>query len=356
MNRLLSLNDLAIGYHPAKRLGLLASDHSGRWRTIAKALTLELNPGELVCLLGPNGSGKSTLMRTMSGIQPPLAGRIEILGQSITKMSPKDIALNLSIVLTDRILIGNLSVYALVALGRSPYTGWMGRLSEEDEAIVQEAIEITGTTDFVNSHISDLSDGERQKVMIARALAQDTPIILLDEPTAFLDLPNRIEIIQLLRKLTHQKGKSILMSTHELDLALQAADKIWLMQENRSARKDCKSKLLAGLPEELILNGQFEEAFAREGFLFDRQTGSFQIHHQTCGEIGLIGEGTLAFWTKRALERLGYQVLQNQRMFPRVEILHKSGADLWRYISSEDSQPQDNITITELIVAMQPKR
>ncbi len=349
----LNIKDLTIGYRHKKNAMLFGQNTNGRISEIAKDLNLSLNRGELVCLLGPNGSGKSTLMRTMSGIQSPLSGRVELLGKPLTKLSAKDIALNLSVVLTDRISIGNLSVYALVALGRSPYTGWMGKLSAEDEKIVREAIEITGTMPFLNAHISDLSDGERQKVMIARALAQDTPIILLDEPTAHLDLPNRIEIIRLLRKLTHEKCKSILMSTHELDLALQAADKIWLMQVIKSNEKKYKSDLISGMPEELILNGRFEEAFARHGFKFDRNTGSFQIHYHTKGTFGLIGEGALALWTKRALERMGFKVLKDTAILPRVEINNDLGVDAWRYYSDSEQNETNFLSITELIEAIQ---
>ncbi|ACF14898.1 ABC transporter-related protein [Chloroherpeton thalassium ATCC 35110] len=354
---------LTIGYQGKKhshfgRFGKKSSAKKPghRIRTIVKDLVLELNRGELVCLLGPNGAGKSTLMRTLSGIQMPLAGSIDISGKPISKMSSKEIALHLSIVLTERITVGNLSVYALVALGRSPYTGWMGNLSKDDEQIVREAIEITGTEPFVNAHLSDLSDGERQKVMIARALAQDTPIILLDEPTAHLDLPNRVEIIRLLRKLTQEKGKSILMSTHELDLALQAADKIWLMQEKKDGALDAKSELLAGIPEELILNGQFEKAFARDGFLFDRATGAFQIHHPTSGKIGLIGNGAPGHWTKRALERLGFQVCLDEFIYPRVEIDSEKCRDVWCYFANEAQAPENLYSISELIRALQTQR
>jgi len=353
MTDILNIKDLTIGYRQKKNSKFFGQTSHGRKSEIASELNLKLNQGELVCLLGPNGSGKSTLMRTMSGIQSPLSGRVELLGKPLKKLSAKEIALNLSVVLTDRVSIGNLSVYALVALGRSPYTGWMGKLSAKDEKIVQEAIEITGTSPFANAHISDLSDGERQKVMIARALAQNTPVILLDEPTAHLDLPNRIEIIRLLRKLTHEKGKSILMSTHELDLALQAADKIWLMQVLKPNEKKHKSELISGMPEELILNGQFEEAFARHGFKFDRNTGLFQIHYHTKGKFGLIGEGALALWTKRALERMGYKVVQDVTILPRVEINCDLGVDAWRYFADSEQTEKNFVSINELIEAVQ---
>lgn len=348
----LNINNLTIGYQRQKSSRLFKERTFERKNEIAGRLNLKLNQGELVCLLGPNGSGKSTLMRTMSGIQTPLAGKVELLGQPLSKLSAKEIALQLSVVLTDRMTIGNLSVYALVALGRSPYTGWMGKLSAKDEKIVQEAIEITGTAHLASAHISDLSDGERQKVMIARALAQDTQIILLDEPTAHLDLPNRIEIIRLLRKLTHEKGKSILMSTHELDLALQAADKIWLMHVVHSPEKKFKSDLISGMPEELILNGRFEEAFARHGFKFDRNSGSFQIHYHTKGEIGLYGQGALALWTQRALERLGYKVLKDAPVLPRVEINNDLGVEAWRYFAGSEQTEKNLMSITELVEAI----
>ena len=333
---ILQIKDLAIGYH-SRRLAQEAKKHGNTFRgkVVAEKLFLNLAEGELVCLLGPNGSGKSTLMRTIAGVQKPICGHVTLDGKRLEKLSAKEVARHLSIVLTDRVMTGNLSVYALVTLGRYPYTGWMGNLSPDDEAIVRDAIEATGTRRFAHRHISDLSDGERQKVMVARALAQDTPIILLDEPTAHLDLPNRIEVVRLLKKLAREQRKSIVMSTHELDLALQAADRIWLMSPAGGEDGIKGIEMISGMPEELILDGRLEKAFKRNGFEFDRTSGSFRIHQHYKGSIGLVGEGMLAYWTKRALERVGYRVLRDASLPFRIEVSDENGSGCWRYFGAD---------------------
>ncbi|UZJ40183.1 ABC transporter ATP-binding protein [Prosthecochloris sp. SCSIO W1101] len=339
-NEVLLTHDLAIGYQN-RRLAKEAEKHGRKYpgKVVADNLSLDLAKGELVCLLGPNGSGKSTLMRTIAGVQKPLGGHVTLDGRSLERLSTKETARLLSLVLTDRVMTGNLSVYALVALGRYPYTGWMGKLSKDDETVVREAIAITGTRRFACRHISDLSDGERQKVMIARALAQDTPVILLDEPTAHLDLPNRIEVVRLLKQLARERGKSIVMSTHELDLALQAADRIWLMSPVQAEESGKNIEMISGMPEELILDGRLEKAFKRNGFEFDRESGSFRInqHHEGC--IGLVGEGTLAYWTKRALERIGYKVVIDASLPCRIEVSEDRGNRWWRYYNGKSGEP-----------------
>lgn len=333
---ILQIDDLVIGYH-SRGLAKEAKKHGrkNRSKVVAEKLFLNLAEGELVCLLGPNGSGKSTLMRTIAGVQKPICGHVMLDGKRLEKLSAKEVARHLSIVLTDRVMTGNLSVYALVTLGRYPYTGWMGNLSPDDEAIVRDAIETTGTRRFAHRHISDLSDGERQKVMIARALAQDTPVILLDEPTAHLDLPNRIEVVRLLKQLAREQSKSIVMSTHELDLALQAADRIWLMSPAGGEDDNKGIEMISGMPEELILDGRLEKAFKRNGFEFDRTSGSFRIHNQRNGSIGLVGEGMLAYWTKRALERVGYRVIRDASLPFRIEVSDEKGSGLWRCFDEE---------------------
>lgn len=337
MNKeILQTKDLAIGYH-SHRLVQEAKKHGNTFRgkVVAEKLFLSLAEGELVCLLGPNGSGKSTLMRTIAGVQKPICGHVTLDGKRLEKLSAKEVARLLSIVLTDRVMTGNLSVYALAALGRYPYTGWMGNLSPDDEAIVRDAIEATGIRRFAHRHISDLSDGERQKVMVARALAQDTPVILLDEPTAHLDLPNRIEVVRLLKKLAREQRKAIVMSTHELDLALQAADRIWLMSPAGGEDGKKGIEMISGMPEELILDGRLEKAFKRNGFEFDRTSGSFRIHQHYKGSIGLVGEGMLAYWTKRALERVGYRVLRDASLPFRIEVSDENGSGCWRYFGAD---------------------
>ncbi len=268
---------------------------------IAGPLSIDIRPGELICLLGPNGSGKSTLLRTLAGLQPSLGGAIDIMGETGgMHRRPAQLAKKISLVLTDPIRNSNLTVYSLVALGRYPYTGWLGTLNEDDRRIIAWAMEMTGIASYSNRKIGTLSDGESQKVMLARALAQDTPLMMLDEPTAHLDLPSRIQIMQLLHKLARTTQKGILLSTHELDLALQAADELWLLQKG--------GRLDRGIPEELVINGTFETVFDKEGILFDKHTGTFHMHSGGLKKIGFSGNGVAAFWTKRALQREGFEV------------------------------------------------
>jgi len=275
--------------------------HNGKTAVVCRDLNLVLNDKQFVCLLGANGAGKSTLLRTLSGVQPALEGNVYIQQQDIRRITRPELAHKISLVLTDPVQAGNLSVYTLLTLGRYPYAGWLGMLNNKDRDIIRQAAETTGITAFLDKNIHELSDGERQKVMIARALVQDTPLIILDEPTAHLDLPNRVATVRLLRSLVQHTGKSVLLSTHELDLALQAADNVWLMMPNQS--------MLCGAPEDLILNGTFEEAFRREGFDFNRATGTFSVHKaESHKAIDIHGDAQEVFWTTRALQREGYTI------------------------------------------------
>ena len=285
---LLTAEDLAIGYFGAKKTP----------RPVATSLHLALWPGELVCLLGPNGAGKSTLLRTLAGLQPPLGGRLDLGSTPLATLSPGERARQLSIVLTERVEVGGLTALELVRLGRHPHTGWLGSLTDHDEAQVRAALAATGTAAFAQRPVGELSDGERQKVLLARALAQDTPVVVLDEPTAHLDLPNRVALMRLLHRLARQTGKGILLSTHELDLALQAADRVWLLPADGALR--------TGTPEDLVLSGAFAAAFVGEGLAFDAATGTFALHAPTGPAVQLVGEGAAAFWTRRALEREGF--------------------------------------------------
>ena len=240
---IVSINNLSVGYLSGKEE-----------KVVLSGLNLGLKQASLTCLLGPNGSGKSTLIRTLTQIQKPLTGSVQLDGSDLSGYSSKDLAKKVSLVLTDRTAPGNLTAYALVSLGRFPYTSWMGTLNARDKELIAQAMEQTGTLAFANRHIGELSDGERQKVMIARALVQDTDIIFLDEPTAHLDLPNRIEIFHLLRELAHESGRAILLSTHEMDMAISHADRLWLVNERG---------IEAGLPEDLVLAGALEKAFIK---------------------------------------------------------------------------------------------
>lgn len=306
---LMHIEALEIGY----KRGLEAG------KIVAGPLALDLYAGQLVCLLGPNGSGKSTLLRTLSGLQPSLHGTIEVMGDRLERMAPAQIAKIISLVLTDNVRSGNLDVYSLIALGRYPHTGWLGRLGKKDKEMIDLAIQSTYTSSFLQRKIDSLSDGECQKVMLARALAQDTPLIILDEPTAHLDLPSRIQLMRLLHQLAKEMNKAILIATHELDLALQAADKIWLMHEG---------KLSTGLPEQLVLDGTFQQAFDKDGILFHKETGTFNLHHTGTKDIIVEGRGAVAFWTKRALIRIGFNIVTAGTAL-RLCIGEEEGKPIW---------------------------
>jgi len=287
-NVLLHTSDLRTGYF-----------QGGRTVPVSGELpSLQLSAGQLICLLGPNGSGKSTLLRTLAGLQPAIGGRIELEGQ--WELSPAELAKKISLVLTDRVTGVNLDVYSLVALGRYPWSDWLGGLKEADRTAIARAIEAAGISELPGRKMHTLSDGESQKVMLARALAQDTPILMLDEPTAHLDLPSRIRLMRLLHRLARELNKGILLSTHELDLAMQVADEVWLLEAG--------GRFHRGAPEDLILDGIFEAVFAREDVIFDKEAGVFRIPPEGSRSIQLQGEGMTAFWTRRALQREGFIV------------------------------------------------
>jgi iron complex transport system ATP-binding protein len=294
--------NLAIGYRiNAKKNKILYQN-----------LELNLGEGELVSLVGINGAGKSTLLRTLAGLQKPLRGEVFIQNQNLRQIPPIQLAKILSLVLTDKVEIGNFTARDLVAMGRYPYTGWLGNLMPTDEEIVAEALEITEASHLADRLLFELSDGEKQKVLIARALAQTTPLIFLDEPTAHLDVPNRIMIFQLLKKLARNTQKTIILATHELDLALQISDKIWLLAPNQT--------LISGMPENLVLDGVFQQVFLNQSqatdnqaFNFNLENGTFEVRHSFQQKIGLNSPNEQYFyWTKRALERIGYQVVERE--------------------------------------------
>lgn len=286
----LSTHNLSIGYAKKRNKALVQS-----------ALNLKLQAGELVCLIGPNGTGKSTLLRTLAGLQKPLDGKIKIDNQELEKLSQHAKAMLIALVLTDKIDIDNATVLDIVSFGRHPYSNWWGNTSDEDEQKVLESIAMVHLTHKKDVNLSELSDGERQRVMIAKALAQDTPIIMLDEPTAHLDLPNRVEIMLLLHKLAHTTNKAIILSTHELDMALQAADRIWLITNENGVE--------SGVPEDLVFNGSFNRAFESKSYYFNADNGNFSMNYPLQRKIWVEGNKTRMYWTLRALARAGYMVV-----------------------------------------------
>lgn len=288
MKETIKIQDLSIGYVSKNDV-----------KVVAQHITATIYSGELTCLLGANGVGKSTLLRTLSAFQPKLEGKIFIEGKEIDEFTDKQLSHVISVVLTEKPDIRNMTVEELVGLGRSPYTGFWGTLTKDDKAIVSRAIHQVGIDALQGRMIQTLSDGERQKVMIAKALAQETPVIYLDEPTAFLDYPSKVEMMQLLFKLSRETDKTIFLSTHDLELALQIADKLWLMDKQKGVK--------IGAPEDLSLDGSLASFFARKGIVFDQETGLFRVENETTRKIGLQGKGIRYIMAYKALKRIGIQ-------------------------------------------------
>ena len=225
--KMITLKNLVVGYPDGRHT-----------RQLNHAANEEAHDGMLTCLIGANGAGKSTLLRTIAGFQLPLEGTVLLGGDDVRTLSPRQRAERMAVVLTDRPDVMCTTVWEMVATGRAPFTGFWGRLSGKDRNIVTRSLRLVGIEWMADRTVASLSDGERQKVMIAKALAQQTPVILLDEPTAFLDYPSRVEVMQLLLNIAHEEHKTVLLSTHDLDLALQTADRIWLFEKERGGKKE----------------------------------------------------------------------------------------------------------------------
>ena len=295
----IQLRNLTIGYKGKVRP-----------KIVAENICSDIYAGELTCLLGTNGIGKSTLLRTLSAFQPKLSGDIYLAGKKLEKYTDKALSTVISVVLTEKCDIRNMTVRELIGMGRSPYTGFWGKLSRADDEIVDKAIGLVNIHPLASRMLHTLSDGERQKAMIAKALAQETPVIYLDEPTAFLDFPSKVEIMQLLHHLTRETDKTIFLSTHDLELALQIADKIWLM--------DKVNGITSGTPEDLALEGYLSRFFARKGITFDMESGLFRITNNYRQEIRLTGHGYRYAMVRKALQR--NEILANRDIDSAVYI------------------------------------
>lgn len=281
-------NALAIGYLYKKKVQ----------KVVHESLDLRLYPGQLTSLLGLNGAGKSTLLRTICGFQPLLKGAVRLMGRSLNSYSAKELSRIIGVVLTERTNAGGITVYELVSLGRHPYTGFFGQLNVQDKQIIESSIEAVGIGHKADAYVSELSDGERQKAMIAKALAQQCPVIILDEPTAFLDVTSRIEMIALLHRLAVEQNKTILLSTHDMELAIQMSDNLWLQEKGYP--------IVCGAPEDLILSGEFERFFNKENITFDRSTGKLNTDRPTA-PVGVEGDFNTAYWVGNALIRNGFR-------------------------------------------------
>ena len=268
-NNSVELNDLSIGYRSKQGV-----------RVVAEGLTAQLQRGQLTCLLGENGIGKSTLLRTLAAFQPKLSGSIMIEGRELESYSERELARTIGIVLTEKLDVQQMTVMELVEMGRAPYTGFWGRLNEDDRKACDEAIALIGIEPLKDRMVQTLSDGERQKVMIAKALAQQTPVIFLDEPTAFLDYPSKVDMLLLLRRISREAQKTIFLSTHDLELALQVADTIWLMTKSGKSKEESgkRTELQIGTPYELAQSGALSQFIERGGDVaFDRETLSVRV-------------------------------------------------------------------------------
>lgn len=314
MSALLQTESLSIGYSTEPLL---------------HQLDLTLHAGEMVCFMGRNGIGKSTLIRTLAGLQQPIHGRVIFPLPAEASAEEGEASSKVAVVLTEKISAVSMTVRELVTYGRYPYLNWTIRLSPTDSAIVNDAIDRVGIRGIAHKKLYQLSDGQLQMAMIARALAQTTPVILLDEPTAHLDLNNRIEVMRLLRTLAREQNKAILVATHELDLALQTADRVWLAGNNQD--------VLTGIPEDLVLDGTFDAIFQFKGF--DLKTGVVQ-HTTIPGKtVSLAGTGTDYQWTKNALERHGFQITSDAPQ--QITIVNKENTPAWTLNGQEFAKLED---------------
>lgn len=272
-------------------------------KEVLRELDFELFPGELTCLLGPNGVGKSTLVKAVLGQLIPFAGEVLLHGRAISTYSNEALAKELSVVLTEPFLPANMTVGQLVAMGRIPHTNWTGKLENMDRELVQNALSATKIEYLKDERLSEISDGQRQKALISRALAQDGKVMVLDEPTAHLDLVNRYEIMHLLREISKSQGKSILVVTHDLEIALETADRFWLL--------NCGTPLISGLSEDLVISGQINQLLPGENFRFSVAKGKIESGSENL-KFDISGPPEIVQWVQKALQRSGIRAMDSK--------------------------------------------
>lgn len=302
--KLIETKSLTIGYY-----------HDKERIIIQDQLNLCLKKGEFCCLIGPNGVGKSTLLHTISNQIEALQGDILINTMPLKSIEPAVLSKSMSIVTTEPIQIANLKVIDLVEMGRFPYTNFWGRLTEEDDSIVHESMQIMGIEELALRNYNELSDGEKQKTLIAKALAQNTSIILLDEPTAYLDFPSKVAILNDLKNIAHAKEIGIVLSTHDIELALKMADLIWLFPKNE--------KVISGIPEDLVINKDIQRIFTNEFLTFDLKTAHFTQITKTRELISITDNSIEMEWLKRALLRKGISTSPSNNLELKVHFSEK---------------------------------
>ena len=250
-------------------------------KVVVEQVNICANRGELICLLGPNGSGKSTILRTLTGLQPPVTGRVEINGMDIATIKKAELAKKMAIVLTEQVSLGLLTVFEIASMGRYPHTNFMGKLSKEDESIVDEALDLVDAGMLKNRYYFELSDGEKQKVMIARALVQEPELIVLDEPTSHLDVRHKVEVVSILRKLCLEKGITVVLSLHDIDIAIKGCQKILLIEKGKVKAQ--------GTPEEIIKTGTIQNLYSIEGATYNELLGCLEFCSPVVPEVFITG-------------------------------------------------------------------
>ena len=307
---------------------------------LLKAVNTGVRAGEMIALVGLNGTGKSTLLKTISGIRQPQKGAIRFNGKLLGELTMREFAASISFVGTGNYISEDLTVFEMVSLGRHPYTNWWGTIREHDREKILESLNFVGMEDFSGVKVSRLSDGERQRVMIAMSLAQDTRVMILDEPTAFLDIPNRIGIIEVLHKL-RKNGRTIIYSTHEFDHAFTHADKIWMIHDRA---------LVSGAPEDLGIDGAFDRLFSDAGVTFDSDNLRFIRSNPADKVIGVnFIDERVNYWTCRALERAGYRMeTEGEESLPFIRIEKTESGYQWTYRDEHTSMTFKSLyTLTE---------
>ncbi|AWW28037.1 ABC transporter ATP-binding protein [Acetobacterium carbinolicum] len=281
-------------------------------KVVVEQVDICAQKGELICLLGPNGSGKSTILRTLTGLQPPVNGRVEINGRDIATIKKAELAKKMAIVLTEQVSLGLLTVFEIASMGRYPHTNFMGRLSAEDEKIVNEALDLVDAGYLKNRYYFELSDGEKQKVMIARALVQEPELIVLDEPTSHLDVRHKVEVISILRKLCLEKGITVVLSLHDIDIAIKGCQKILLIEKGKVKAQ--------GTPEEIIKTGTIQSLYSIEGANYNELLGCLEFCSPVLPEVFITGGNGTGTGVYRAVSRAGFGMC--------CGVLHSNDIDL----------------------------
>ena len=334
----------------------LSCGYSGVPQPVLHGLDLSVAEGRLVCVIGSNGVGKSTLARTLAGLLPPQAGEIALQGRILSEFTPAERARRISVVLTRLPTTGYMTVRNFVEIGRHPYTGTLGRMTQTDHQAVDRAIAQVGIGGLAGRWMNAISDGERQRAAVARAFAQAATLMILDEPTAFLDVESRAVVMTTLRDLAHETGKSVVATSHDIELVLRIADEVWMIAPDKS--------VMTGAPEDLVLIGAMNKVFPQHVMRFDLETGGFRLPHPTGSDIVVAGSGPSAVWTARALERIGMRVRSvaansgsRDQPTPELPVVTPAAQDgLWTLNSVRDGASRRFDSIADLVEHLRSHR